>query len=45
MGRRIVALAVEEGQFEIAGAVEKAGHPDIGKDAGVLAGVQQLNVK
>jgi 4-hydroxy-tetrahydrodipicolinate reductase len=45
MGKRIIALAVEEGQFDIAGAVEKAGHPDIGKDAGVLAGVQQLNVK
>ena len=45
MGRRIVALAAEEGVFEIAGAVEKAGHPDLGKDAGVLAGVAQLNVK
>ena len=45
MGRRIVALAVEEGVFEIAGAVEKTGHPDLGKDAGVLAGVAQLNVK
>ncbi|MGA2070856.1 MAG: 4-hydroxy-tetrahydrodipicolinate reductase [Sedimentisphaerales bacterium] len=45
MGRRIVALAVEEGVFEIAGAVEKTGHPDLGKDAGALAGVAQLNVK
>jgi 4-hydroxy-tetrahydrodipicolinate reductase len=45
MGRRIVALAAEEGVFEIAGAVEKTGHPDLGKDAGVLAGVAQLNVK
>ena len=45
MGRRIVALATEEGMFEIAGAVEKAGHPDFGKDAGLLAGVSQLNVK
>jgi 4-hydroxy-tetrahydrodipicolinate reductase len=34
MGRRIVALATEEGLFEITGAVEKPGHPDIGKDAG-----------
>jgi 4-hydroxy-tetrahydrodipicolinate reductase len=45
MGRRIVAFAVEEGLFEIAGAVEKAEHPDLGKDAGFLAGVSQLNVK
>jgi len=45
MGKRIVALAAEEGVFEIAGAVEKAGHPDLGRDAGVLAGVAQLNVK
>jgi len=45
MVRRIVALAAEEGVFEIAGAVEKTGHPDLGKDAGVLAGVAQLNVK
>ncbi len=45
MGRRIIALAAEEGKFEIAGAVEKAGHPDLGKDAGILAGTQQLNVK
>jgi 4-hydroxy-tetrahydrodipicolinate reductase len=34
MGRRIVALAAEEGLFEIVGAVEKPAHPDIGKDAG-----------
>jgi 4-hydroxy-tetrahydrodipicolinate reductase len=36
MGRRIIALAIEDGQFEIAGAVEKAGHPDLGKDAGIV---------
>jgi 4-hydroxy-tetrahydrodipicolinate reductase len=45
MGRRILALAAEDGRFEIAGAVEKAGHPDIGNDIGVLAGITQLNVK
>jgi 4-hydroxy-tetrahydrodipicolinate reductase len=36
MGKRIIALAAEDGQFEIAGAVEKAGHPDIGKDDGIV---------
>ncbi|MBN2270243.1 MAG: 4-hydroxy-tetrahydrodipicolinate reductase [Sedimentisphaerales bacterium] len=45
MGRRIVALAVESGEFEIAGAVEAAGHPDIGKDAGHVAGVGAIGVK
>jgi 4-hydroxy-tetrahydrodipicolinate reductase len=45
MGRRIIALAVEAGRFEIVGAVEKAGQPDIGKDAGVLAGVPGLNIR
>ncbi|MBN2136274.1 MAG: 4-hydroxy-tetrahydrodipicolinate reductase [Sedimentisphaerales bacterium] len=45
MGRRIVALAVESGEFEIAGAVEIGGHPDIGKDAGVTAGIGAVGVK
>jgi 4-hydroxy-tetrahydrodipicolinate reductase len=45
MGRRIIALAVEDGSFDIVGAVEKKGHPEIGKDAGLVAGVQSLNVK
>ena len=45
MGRRIVALAVESGEFEIVGAVEAAGHPDIGKDAGIAAGVGAIGVK
>ena len=44
MGRRIVALSVESGEFEIAGAVEVAGHPDIGKDAGIAAGVGAIGV-
>jgi 4-hydroxy-tetrahydrodipicolinate reductase len=45
MGRRIVALAVESGQFDIIGAVERQGHPDIGKDAGILAGAGAIDVK
>ena len=44
MGRRIVALAVESGKFNLVGAIEKADHPDFGKDAGVLAGAGQLGV-
>jgi len=45
MGRRIVALAVETGEFEIVGAVEAAGHPDIGKDAGLAAGAGAIGVE
>ena len=44
MGRRIVALATEAGQLDIVGAVDAAGHPEIGRDAGLLAGVGALDV-
>jgi 4-hydroxy-tetrahydrodipicolinate reductase len=44
MGRRIVALAVESGKFDIVGAIEKPDHPETGKDAGLLAGVERLNI-
>jgi 4-hydroxy-tetrahydrodipicolinate reductase len=44
MGRRIVALGAEVGDFEIAGAVEDSGHPDLGKDAGAIAGAGPLGV-
>ena len=45
MGRRIVALAKDAELFDIIAAVEKRGHPDIGKDAGVLAGAEVAGVK
>jgi 4-hydroxy-tetrahydrodipicolinate reductase len=44
MGRRIIALAVESGEFELAAAIEKKGHPEIGRDAGQVAGMAPLNV-
>jgi 4-hydroxy-tetrahydrodipicolinate reductase len=44
MGRRIIALAVESARFDIVGAVEAEGHPEIGKDAGLVAGIGPLNV-
>lgn len=43
MGRRIIALAVEEGHFALNAAVDAPNHPDLNKDAGILAGVGQLN--
>lgn len=45
MGKRIISLATESGEFDIIGAVEKAGHPDTGKDAGLAAGIGELGVK
>jgi 4-hydroxy-tetrahydrodipicolinate reductase len=45
MGRRIIAIVSEDGGFDIVGAVEKKSQPDVGKDAGIVAGIRQLNVK
>ena len=45
MGKRILSLCSEASEFNIIAAVERAGHPDIGKDAGLVAGAGQLNVK
>jgi 4-hydroxy-tetrahydrodipicolinate reductase len=45
MGGRIVALAMESGHFDIVGSVDTAEHPDQGKDVGILAGVDPLDVK
>ncbi len=35
MGRRILSLCKDAGQFDIIAAVETKSHPDIGKDAGI----------
>ncbi len=45
MGKRILSLAIEAGQFNIIAAIERVGHPDIGKDAGSLAGTGPIGVK
>lgn len=45
MGRRIIALAVDSGRFEITAAVDRMGHPDTGSDIGILAGIGQIDVK
>jgi 4-hydroxy-tetrahydrodipicolinate reductase len=39
MGKRIIACALSDPDFRLAGAVERAGHPDIGQDAGLLSGM------
>jgi len=45
MGKRIVSLAAEAGEFDIIAAVERQNHPDIGKDAGLVAAAGPINVK
>ncbi len=44
MGKRIAALAAEDENFEIAGAIERPEHPDVGKDIGLLAGAGELGI-
>ena len=45
MGKRILFLSVDACQFEIIACIEALGHPDIGKDAGVLCGQESLGVR
>ena len=45
MGGRIIALSGEYEGIEIAGAFERAGHKDLGKDVGEIAGAGPLGVK
>jgi 4-hydroxy-tetrahydrodipicolinate reductase len=44
MGRRIAALAIESELFDVVAAMEHAGHEDLGKDIGELAGVGTFGV-
>ena len=44
MGRRLVALAAGDAELRIVAAVDSPAHPDLSKDAGVLAGVKELGV-
>jgi 4-hydroxy-tetrahydrodipicolinate reductase len=44
MGKRLVALGSADKELHIAAALEAAGHPALGQDAGLLAGVTALGV-
>lgn len=44
MGRRIIALSQDEKDIEIVGAFEMADHPLVGRDAGTVAGIEELLV-
>ncbi|UCG59141.1 MAG: 4-hydroxy-tetrahydrodipicolinate reductase [Phycisphaerales bacterium] len=45
MGRRVLSLAGESGEFDIIGGIEREDHPDIGTDLGLLAGAEATGVK
>jgi 4-hydroxy-tetrahydrodipicolinate reductase len=42
MGREVVRAAAGFADLKITAAIEKEGHPDLGKDAGTLAGIEAL---
>jgi 4-hydroxy-tetrahydrodipicolinate reductase len=44
MGRRIAAIAIEGEQLDVVSAMDIAGHADMGKDIGELAGVGAFGV-
>ncbi len=44
MGKRLVALINESPRLQLSGAIEAQGHPDLGKDAGDVAGCGRLGV-
>lgn len=44
MGRRVVALAAGDSRFQVTAAIDRAGSPSLGQDAGVLAGIDPLGV-
>jgi 4-hydroxy-tetrahydrodipicolinate reductase len=45
MGSTILSLAKDAGLFRIIAAIERQDHPDIGKDAGLVAAGGPINVK
>jgi 4-hydroxy-tetrahydrodipicolinate reductase len=44
MGQRVTALATKDPRFQLVAALESANHPQLGKDAGLLAGVGEIGV-
>jgi 4-hydroxy-tetrahydrodipicolinate reductase len=44
MGKRLIALGSQDKAFQITAAVDSPTHPDLGKDAGMLAGVSPIQV-
>jgi 4-hydroxy-tetrahydrodipicolinate reductase len=45
MGLRLVQLIAEDATVKLACAIERPGHPQLGKDAGSLAGISPLQIR
>jgi 4-hydroxy-tetrahydrodipicolinate reductase len=45
MGKRLIAIGSCDPDFQIVAAIEYEQHPDIGRDAGVVAGVEELGIE
>ena len=45
MGSRLVALAHQSSDFTVTSAMERPGHPQLGRDAGEIAGAGAIGVK
>ena len=45
MGKRLIALGAADPALRVVAAVDMPGHPQLGQDAGVLAGVGQIGVR
>lgn len=44
MGKRLIQLVAEDPELRLAAALERAGHPHLGEDAGPLAGIAPVGV-
>lgn len=44
MGRRLIALGSQDSALKIVAAIDSASHPNLGEDAGNLAGVGELGI-
>ena len=42
MGRQVIGAVARSGDCQLVAALERSDHPDLGKDAGLLAGVGPL---
>jgi 4-hydroxy-tetrahydrodipicolinate reductase len=45
MGQRLIALSAASQDLKVVAAIDRPGHPQLGQDAGIVAGAGQLGVK
>ncbi len=45
MGQRLIALAAADKELKVVAAIDRAGHPQLGHDAGLIAGAGELGVR